>query len=138
MRVRETFHRGPELARERRAMPARTYNLTRILLARTGDAFVFVPIRSMQYLAIVESGEFNFLHSEARPDIEISWQNFTPGERAALDDPVAYEAVYYGAHAEVTMRQLQGEFLRALEQISARSAPAGRAKVLDLKRRASD
>jgi len=138
VRVRETFHRGPELARERRAMPARTYNLTRILLARTGDAFVFVPIRSMQYLAIVESGEFNFLHSEARPDIEISWQNFAPGERAALDDPVAYEAMYYGAHAEVTMRRLQGEFLRALEQMAARTAPARSGMVLDLKPRVPD
>ena len=138
MRVRETFYRGPERGRERRAMPAATYNLTRILLARTADAYLFVPIRSMQYLAIVESGEFHFLHSEARPDIEISWQNFTPGERAALGDPVAYEAVYYGAHAEATMRRLQGEFLRALEQMAARSAPSSSGAVLELRRRVTD
>jgi len=135
MRVRETFYRGNELARERRAMPARTYNLTRILLTRTRDAFVFVPIRSMQYLAIVESAEFNFLHSEERPDIELSWQNFAPAERSGLDDPVAYDAVYYCAHAAVTMRRLQGEFLRALEQMAARSAPAQSGAVLELKRR---
>jgi hypothetical protein len=135
MRVRETFYRGNELARERRAMPARTYNLTRILLTRTGDAFVFVPIRSMQYLAIVESAEFNFLHSEERPDIELSWQNFAPAERSGLDDPVAYDAVYYRAHAAVTMRRLQGEFLRALEQMAARSAPAQSGAVWELKRR---
>lgn len=135
MRVRETFYRGNELARERRAMPARTYNLTRILLTRTRDAFVFVPIRSMQYLAIVESAEFNFLHSEERPDIELSWQNFAPAERSGLDDPVAYDAVYYRAHAAVTMRRLQGEFLRALEQMAARSAPAQSGAVLELKRR---
>jgi len=135
MRVRETFYRGNELARERRAMPARTYNLTRILLTRTRDAFVFVPIRSMQYLAIVESAEFNFLHSEERPDIELSWQNFAPAERSGLDDPVAYDAVYYRAHAAVTMRRLQGEFLRALEQMAARSAPSQSGAVLELKRR---
>jgi hypothetical protein len=135
MRTPESFHRGPELRRERRGMPAATYNLTRILLARASDRFVFVPVRSMQVLAIVEPQEFNFVHSETRRTIDISWQDFAPGVRAALDEPVPYDAVYHTEHAAPAMLRLQGEFLRALEILAARSAPAGPGGVIDIRRR---
>lgn len=135
MRVRETFYRGADLLREPRSMPAQTYNLSRILLARSRDPFIFVPIRSMQYLAIVEANEFNFLHAEARPNIEISWQDFASGGRASLEDPVPYTAVYYAAGAAATMLRLQSEFLRSMQLAAARSAPAATGVVLELKRR---
>ena len=135
MRMRETFFRGPELARERRSMPAATYNLTRILLVRTKDAFVFVPIRSMQILAIVEAREFNFVHSETRRTIEISWQNLAPATRSALDDPVPYDAVYHADDAARTMLRLQGEFLRALETLAERSSPVETGGVIEIRRR---
>jgi hypothetical protein len=133
--MRETFYRGPELARTRRSMPARTYNLSRILLARSADAFVFVPIRSMQYLAIVEAGEFNFVHREARREIEVAWQDFAPGERSGLDQPVPFDAVFYGPDAASTMLRLQGEFLKAMDLMAARTAPTGTGTVLELKLR---
>jgi hypothetical protein len=135
MRVRETFYRGEESARRRSAMPARTYNLTRILLSRTGDGFVFIPIRAMQTLAIVEPAEFNFVHSENRPEIQISWQNFAAGERSSLDQPVPYDIVYYTADAPAAMQRLQGEFGRALELMASRCAPADTGVVLELRRR---
>lgn len=134
-RTPETFYRGPELARTRRTMPARTYNLSRILLARSNDAFVFVPIRSMQYLAIVEAGEFNFLHREARREIELAWQGFAPGERSCLDQPVPFDLVYFAGAAATTMLRLQGEFLKAMELMQVRTAPADTGVVLDLRRR---
>jgi hypothetical protein len=135
MRMRETFFRGPELGREPRSMPAATYNLTRILLARTKDAFVFVPIRSMQVLAIVEAREFNFVHSETRHTIEISWQNLAPGTRSALDEPVPYDAVYHAEDAARAMLRLQAEFLRALEALAERSAPVETGGVIEIRRR---
>lgn len=135
MRVRETFYRGADLLREPRSMPAQTYNLSRILLARSRDPFVFVPIRSMQYLAIIEANEFNFLHAEARPNIELSWQDFASGGRASLEDPVPYTIVHYAAGAAATMRRLQSEFSRAMQLAATRSAPAGTGVVLELKRR---
>jgi hypothetical protein len=135
MRRRETFFRGPELGRERRSMPAATYNLSRILLARTTDPFVFVPIRSMQILAIVEPREFNFVHSETRPAIDISWQDFAPRGRASLDDPVPYDSVYHSADAASTMLRLQGEFLRAMEALAVRSAPEATGTVIEIRRR---
>jgi hypothetical protein len=133
--MRETFQRGPELVRIRRSMPAQTYNLSRILLARAGAGHVFVPIRSMQYLAIVEPHEFNFVHREGRREIEISWQDFSPGERTALDDPVPYDAVFHQAGAAETMRRLQGEFLTALAFAAERSAPSDPGVVLELRKR---
>jgi hypothetical protein len=134
-RTRETFFRGQELARSRRSMPARTYNLSRILLGRSPDAFVFVPIRSMQVLAIVEACEFNFVHREARREIELSWLDFAPGERSGLDEPVPFDAVFYAPEAAATMLRLQGEFLKALELMEARSVPSGTGAVLELKPR---
>lgn len=134
-RMRETFYRGNELARTRRSMPARTYNLSRILLARSPDAFVFVPIRSMQYLAIVEPHEFNFVDREARREIELAWQHFAPGERAGLDDPVPFDAVYYGPQAADAMLRLQTEFVKAMELMQARTVPEHTGAVLELKRR---
>jgi hypothetical protein len=134
VRVRETFYRGKELARVHRTMPAQTYHLTRLLLARSRDTFVFVPIRSMQYLGIIEAGELNFVHSEARREIDISWQSLTADERSALDQPVSYEAVYYTDEAPVTMQRLQGDLLRALELMASRSAPADTGVVLALRR----
>lgn len=135
MRQRETFFRGEELQRVRRTMPARTYNLTRILLARHAGQAVFVPIRSMQYLAIVEAAEFNFVHAEARREIEIAWQHFAARGRAGLADPVGYDAVYFGPEAENTMLRLQGEFARALELMASRFLPGGGGAVIELRRR---
>jgi hypothetical protein len=41
----ETFERGQELARSVSALPASSYNLSRILLAQSRTGCVFVPMR---------------------------------------------------------------------------------------------
>ena len=53
--------------------------------------------------------------------IDIAWQRFRPQERATLDAPVAYEAVYYAADSAEIMRQLQGEFFKALQELRDRA-----------------
>jgi len=132
MIVEETFYRTAELKREARTLSAETYNLAHRLLGRAAQGCLFVPIRSMQYLAVLDREEFIFVDREGRRTIEIAWQRFRPGERAALDAPVAYEAVYYSANAPETMRRLQGEFLKALHALEGREpAPAG-ARILPL------
>jgi hypothetical protein len=135
MRVHESFYRGEELGRVRRSMPAQTYNMARLLVSRAHEAFVFVPIRSMQYLAIIEADEFNFVHSETRRQIDISWQSFGVAERTALDQPVSYDFAYYSDQAPITMQRLQGELLSALKLLAARTAPANTGAVLQLRRR---
>jgi hypothetical protein len=53
-------YRDRELAREPRYLPASTYNLAHTLLARSPGDCVFVPIRSMQYVAIIAVEEIDF------------------------------------------------------------------------------
>ena len=47
----ESFERGPALSQMNSALPAATYNLSRILLTASNTGCVFVPMRGMQYLA---------------------------------------------------------------------------------------
>ncbi|MHB1291340.1 MAG: hypothetical protein ACYCY5_04030, partial [Sulfuricella sp.] len=90
-----TCYRNPESAREPRFLPAATYNLAHVLLSRSPNGCLFVPIRAMQYLAIVDAEEFVFLDGERKCWIDIAWQDFRPQMRTSLDDPVPYQAVYY-------------------------------------------
>lgn len=124
-----TCYRDHELAREHRSLPAVTYNLAHTLLARSDTGCVFVPIRSMQYLAILDAEEFVFLDGERKCWIDIAWQNFRPQVRASLEDPVPYQAVYYHPDAVQLMSRLQGELPRALKLLADKGRFDGSAKV---------
>ena len=137
MIVEETFYRPEELGREARALPAETYNLAHVLLARATNGCVFVPIRAMQFLAVVDGAEFIFVDREGRRMIEVAWQNFQPGLRNALDEPVAYEAVYYSERAKETMKRLQAEFNKALCNFEGREPRPACARILPLHRSTS-
>jgi hypothetical protein len=130
--VEETFFRPPEIGREQRTLPAATYNLAHLLLQRSDSGCVFVPIRSMQYLAVVDVEETIFVHREGRRLMEISWCQFHPGERAALTEPVRYTAVYYASGAQATMARLQVEYLKALQELEQRKSPPSAARVIKL------
>lgn len=127
-----TCYRDQELLREIRHLPAATYNLAHTLLARSRSGVVFVPIRSMQFLAILDQEEFVFIDSQRKSLIDIAWQNFRPQARAALDEPVTYETVYYQPAAEDTMKRLQSEFPRALQALAEKEKTDGPGKVLKL------
>ena len=134
MIVEETFYRPPELAREPRTLPAETYNLARLLLNHAERGCLFVPIRSMQFLAVLDDEEFIFVDREGRRMIEIAWQRFRPGERVALDAPVAYEMACYSANAPELQRRLQGEFVRALRELQGRAPIRAAARIVPLAR----
>jgi hypothetical protein len=128
--MEESFERDRELARESRQLPATTYNLTRTLLARSKNGCVFVPIRSMQYMAVIDAEEIVFVDSQHKRWIEIAWQNFRPQTRDSLEDAVTFDAVYYTPAAKETMRRLQGDFLVALKSLAARDRTGEAAPVL--------
>lgn len=130
MIVTETFYRPPELAREARTMAAETYNLAHLLLSRAATGSVFVPIRSMQFLAVIDREEMIFVDREGGRVIEIAWRRIDPGARAALTDPVPYEAVYYTLAAATTMKRLQGEFQKALREFQDRQPPPASLRIL--------
>lgn len=121
MLTRETFFRADEVRRESRRLPAATYNLARILLTRIDSQVLFVPVRSMQFLAVIDAEEFIFIDAAvSRTDVALAWQGFRPWERSGLDEPVGYDAVFYQSEALTVMNRLQGEFQRALRQSADR------------------
>lgn len=118
------LHRGEPCARETRHLPAELYNLAHTLLARASSP-LFVPIRSMQVLAVLDAEEFVFVDGVRRNRIEIAWREFAPRARSALDAPVPYLMVRYTPESGRLLARLQSEFGAALRQIEARSGPVG-------------
>lgn len=123
-------YRDLEVKREHRQLSADTYNLALTLLARSASGNLFIPIRSMQYLAVMDTEEIIFLDGERKCWIDISWQKFHPQARSSLDEPVEYSAVYYRENTEQLMNRLQAEFPRALQDLAKKSKLEGPARVL--------
>lgn len=134
MIVEETFYRGAEIGREARRLPAAVYNAAHLLVTRATLGAVFVPIRSMQYLAVLDHEEFIFVEGNAGRAIELAWREFAPQVRTALDEPVPYSVAYYAPEGRETMRRLQGEFALALRELARRDSPPRSARVTKLHR----
>ena len=122
MIIEETFYRTDELRRQTSAMPGVTYNLAHQLVAHSPQGCIFVPIRSMQYLAVLDAQEFIFIDSQGDRRIELAWQGFHPQTRSAIDEPVPFELIYYRSQGEATMRWLPGEFYKSMMQLSERQS----------------
>lgn len=120
MRQIESFVRGEALGSEQRLLPAAVYNEMILLFHRRAGSCLFVPIRSMQYMAVIDNEEVIFVDSQRRTTIEFSWQKFTPQTRSSLDDPVTYEFVYYNKKALETMKRAQVEFAKFIHQMNER------------------
>jgi hypothetical protein len=131
--MEERFYREQEIARLPDFLPAATYNLAHTLLARAGKC-LFVPIRSMQYMAVLDAEEFIFVDSQNRAWIELAWQHFRPQARSALDERVPFEVVHYLPKAAETMKRLPAEFHQALKVLAERDLPQQDARILPLVR----
>ena len=129
--MEERFYREQEIARLPAFLPAATYNLAHTLLARAGPC-LFVPIRSLQYMAVLDAEEFIFVDSQRKAWIELAWQHFRPQARIALDERVPFEIVHYLPQAATTMKRLPSEFHLALQLLAERQKPGAPATVLDL------
>lgn len=134
MIVEETFYRPAEISREARTLPAEIYNLAHRLLKRAATGCLFVPLRGLQFLAILDADEIIFVDREGRRLIELAWQRFVPQTRRSLEDPVPYEAVYYSPAATEVMRRVQGEFYKALRELERKTTLVGAARVIKLAR----
>lgn len=115
-----TCYRDQEQGCELRYLPASTYNLAITLLADSPEGTLFVPVRSMQYMAILDAEEFVFLDGERKCWVDIAWRHFQPQKRDSLAEPVQYEAVYYLGNAASVMMRLQREFPLALKLLDDR------------------
>ncbi len=125
-----TCYRDRELASEQRYLPASTYNLAHTLLTRSPSDCLFVPIRSMQYLAIIDAEEIIFLDGVRKCWVDIAWRHFHPQARSSLEEPVAYDACFYRPGSAQQMNQLQAEFARSLQEFAAKNSIDGNARVI--------
>ena len=131
-----TLYRDHPLSREHQFLPGATYNQSRTLLARSATGAVFVPIRSMQYLAILDREEIVFVDHQFKSQVVIAWQNFRPQARTTLDESVAFETLIYQPDGKEIRSRLQGEFAKALQVMAAKDKVDGPAKILKFHARA--
>lgn len=129
-----TIFRDPEVGGEARVLPALQYNLARLLQSRSPSGVAFVPIRSMQILAILDAEEFVFVDSQHRQLALLAWRRFRPQARESLDDPVPFEACFYRADAGGFQRRLQPELFKAMQLLAGRERIDGPARVLRFER----
>jgi len=143
----ETFFRPPEVARLTSAVPAALYNTAQNLLARSRTGSVFVPIRSMQFLAVVDRDEIVFVDSQGYAYLEgqggrlilVAWQPRPVPGRGSLVEPIPCDIVFYEERLQATQQRLVGDFGRALQVLDQRyrnaTLPAQGARILTFERR---
>ena len=144
--IRETFFRPDEaLAHEQTRIPSALYNGLQLLLRRSAGRAVFIPIRSMQYQAVVDREEVVFVDShggyayqdgEGGRLIRIAWRPAVG--RESLSAPVECEIIYYFMGLRETQTRLLGEIQPVIKQMLERQRRQGGAtptpRVLPLRR----
>lgn len=124
----ETFFRPNEIIRTQGVLAADVYNTCHTLLSRSPLGSVFVPIRDMQYMAVVDQEEIIFVDSLAYQMINgkggrvimVSWQFPSNRNRASLFDPLPCTYVYYHPQAQASQLRLQSSFRQAIKQLDQR------------------
>lgn len=124
-------------------MLAPCYNLAHTLLKRSEADHLFVPIRTLQYLAIIEPTLIWFVDSMAYAVqdgtggrmITLCWKpELPPSKREGLEQPVSCRVTHYGADHSAVQTRLRGEFLQAMRLLDQRYREklptAGKPKIL--------
>lgn len=124
----ETFFRPSEIGRERLAIPAPLYNQCRLMLARCQYEHIFVPVRSMQFQAVIDSEEVIFVDNQAYAVrdgeggklIRLSWKFCHQEGRDSLTEPAPIDLVSYDEETRDLHNRLIGEFKKALDIMEER------------------
>ena len=142
--VTETFFLPKEVERKQWSVPAEIYNLYRALWQRNLTGHVFVPIRNMQFMAVLDKNEIVFVDSQSYAVskdeggrlILVTWKFAESIDRDALADPVPCEVVFYDKYDSTLQLRLVSEFRQAMELLDKRyrneQLPAKGAKILRL------
>ena len=129
----EIFFRPDELACERLTIPAPLYNQCRLMLTRCDYQHIFVPVRSMQFQAVIDEREVIFVDNQAYAVrdgeggrlIRLAWRFRRDRDRESLTEPAPIDLVYYDDKARELHTRLVGEFKKALDQMEARLKEKG-------------
>jgi hypothetical protein len=144
-RTTETFFRPDEVERETWTLSADTYNRCQLLLSRSETGCAFVPIRSLQFMGVIDADEIIFVDSQGytvkedaggRP-ILVAWHPAKPQVRGSLTDVVPCQVLYYRPGLRNLQRQLIGDFAKALKELEQKyrdaTIPACGAQIVPLK-----
>ncbi|NDU89280.1 MAG: hypothetical protein G3I08_05260 [Ferrovum sp.] len=115
-----TVEYGTPILSEMRGMLAATYRSFHGLVHRA-DSPLFLPIRSLQVLAILEHHEITFLHQDNKQRALLRWIHFRPQDRLDLQSPVQFEVHYYHPQGLELKVRLPAEFERALAQLEEKN-----------------
>ena len=123
----QTFFTPPLFSTQQETLLCNTYNLAHILLKRSGQEHLFIPIRSMQYLAIIEPNQFWFVdsmayavhHNEGGRVIAVSWHP-NPQQRNSIQQHMDCEVRFYQRDQSDVQTRLRGEFYQAMQIIDQR------------------
>jgi hypothetical protein len=141
----QTFFLPPRHSTLHSTLSAESYNLSFTLLKRSESDHLFVPVRSMQYLAIIDGHDIWFVDSQAYAVneaeggrmITVSWHVEKQLQRNALDQPVPMRIHFYHKDMSSIQQRLRGEFLRAMQQLDQRyrdqQIPSEGAHIIDLR-----
>lgn len=124
----ETFFRPDEVARERLTVPAPLYNHCRLMLSRCSYEHIFVPVRSMQFQAVIDEQEVIFVDNQAYAVrdgeggklIRLAWAFHHNQRGTDLTEPAMIELIHYDDEARALHARLVGEFAKALDIMERR------------------
>ena len=129
----EVFFRPEELEREASSIRADLFSQCRRALAHSVTDCAFVPVRSMQLLAVITRDEVVFVDSlnyavrDGRGGrlIMLAWDLSKSGQRDSLTGPVPVEIVYFHENTRDLHARLMSEFPPALDTFEehARAEP---------------
>lgn len=130
----ETFFRPPALNRQTIHIPGNLFNRCRLQLKRSGHQHLFVPIRSMQYIAVIDAEEVIFVDSlsyavqkgEGGRMIILAWVFPPEGGRDSLNAPVPVELIAYADNTKQLQARVMTELPKALELLEERALQQGR------------
>lgn len=129
----EVFFRPAEVACERLTIPANLYNQCRLMLSRCQYEHIFVPVRSMQFQAVIDQDEVIFVDNlayavrdgEGGKLIRLAWKFRHDQHRNSLSEPAPIDLIYYDDDARDLHTRLIGEFKKALDILEARHKESG-------------
>lgn len=106
-------------------MPSDLYRRIRHQLKRQSEQCVFIPLRSLQYLAVIDEKEVVFVDGMIKNRIQIAWRQFHPQRCKNLGDAVPFCECHYAPDLKDVAQRLPGEFSNALVLYESRNtAPA--------------
>lgn len=125
----QSFFTPDEFSCQQTRLMSQTYNLAHVLLNRSKSSHVFVPVRSLQYLAIIEKNAFWFVDSlsyairgdEGGRLIKISWHPLLSAcHREGLTQNMVCHVIFYGEDMSEIQSRLISEFHKSMHLIDQR------------------